>query len=222
MLIKSRDYVKKSLELSPKTIYIFCEGKKREYDYFTKRLIKRNSKIKLEVYKLKDTDDNSPTGLFTIADTSFQAKKITIDEVIDEVWFVIDTDRWGTKINEIREMCSVKNNWFIAQSNPCFEVWLYYHFKEEKITEKELAIFDIKTKLNQCKTWKQYIPHINSGGFDSNRHLYYIDIAINNSKKNFELCNDSPSVGSTEMHILAKDIKELVLKKREHSVKLES
>ena len=46
----------------------------------------------------------------------------------DEVWFVIDTDEWGNKIISLKDDCNTKQSWNVAQSNPCFEIWLYYHF----------------------------------------------------------------------------------------------
>lgn len=50
----------------------------------------------------------------------------------DEVWFVFDTDNWGPVISEVREKISSKHNWFVAKSNPCFEVWLHCHFEDKK------------------------------------------------------------------------------------------
>lgn len=50
----------------------------------------------------------------------------------DNVWFVIDTDLWGSKITDLRNFCNSQNagldneTWFVSQSNPCFEIWLYY------------------------------------------------------------------------------------------------
>lgn len=59
------------------------------------------------------------------------------------VWFVIDTDTWERegKIALLRDFCKSNNDhfpkeydevkpyqaWNVAQSNPCFEIWLYYH-----------------------------------------------------------------------------------------------
>ncbi len=68
-------------------------------------------------------------------------------ETEDKIWFVIDTDRWneGNKIGLLKTFVQEKkesyNGWFVAQSNPSFEIWLYYHFNSlltEKISVKFL------------------------------------------------------------------------------------
>jgi hypothetical protein len=59
-------------------------------------------------------------------------------ELEDEIWYVIDTDRWneGDKINALKTYVEERNKEykgrFVVQSNPSFELWLYYHFNSEK------------------------------------------------------------------------------------------
>jgi hypothetical protein len=50
---------------------------------------------------------------------------------VDEVWFVVDTDRWGEKDNPTTPIPAAQQGWHLVQSNPCFEVWLYYHIYDE-------------------------------------------------------------------------------------------
>lgn len=47
----------------------------------------------------------------------------------DELWMIIDTDRWKN-IPEICDLCSRETNMFPAISNPCFEFWLLLHIKD--------------------------------------------------------------------------------------------
>jgi hypothetical protein len=47
----------------------------------------------------------------------------------DELWMIIDVDRWGEKkLSDVGALCSQKNYEF-AVSNPCFELWLLLHLK---------------------------------------------------------------------------------------------
>ena len=71
----------------------------------------------------------------------------------DEVWIVLDIDKdrdesRKPQIEAVIEKCNQSNNWYIAQSNPCFEVWLLYHFFSTKITFENSDI---------SKNWKQYL-----------------------------------------------------------------
>lgn len=46
----------------------------------------------------------------------------------DQIWFVLDVDRWKREsIEDLRNLCAGYQGWGIAISNPCFEVWLYFH-----------------------------------------------------------------------------------------------
>lgn len=120
---------------------------------------------------------------------------------LDEVWFVIDTDEWGDKIKDLRKKCESKDNRETAQSNPCFQVWLYYHFHEEK------AEFG---GLEYCKNWKIFLNNKIKGDFDSRRHPILIHDAIENSKMNYGEIESEQEIGCTQVFRLSKSIYPLV------------
>jgi len=49
----------------------------------------------------------------------------------DEFWLIIDRDHWESMHNisfdELIEDCDKEGNFFVALSNPCFEIWLILH-----------------------------------------------------------------------------------------------
>ena len=47
----------------------------------------------------------------------------------DELWLVIDRDAWSEA--DLNEVCKKAHDlgYFVALSNPCFELWLYLHLK---------------------------------------------------------------------------------------------
>lgn len=48
----------------------------------------------------------------------------------DEVWLVIDRDRWEDKmLSEVAQQCAA-SRFNLALSNPCFEVWLALHYTD--------------------------------------------------------------------------------------------
>jgi len=203
MILTNRLFERQSPSREAKSLYIFCEGAKREYQYF-EYFREIDSRIKVEVNKLNPGENNSPKGLYDLAVSSFSGNKpkFTLQEN-DEVWIVIDTDPDKSnsreeQITQIKEVCQSKDNWFVVESNPCFEVWLYFH-QNEKIEEFESD--DI------CKSWKQKVNESYDGGFDSRRHPIFIEEAIQNAERNFDSDKSNrPLKSSTEVYLLAKSM----------------
>lgn len=197
---RNKLYTRREPDKEEKLYFIFCEGEKREttYFYFFNRIA---SQIIIQIIPIGD-GKNSPTGLYNNACQSLlkneknSAPTYSINDE-DEVWFIIDTDKWGNEIDTLRSSVIKHKNWFVGQTNPCFEVWLYYHFKSVK---PEKTITD----------WKNYLNEIIAGGFDNRKHPKYIQTAIANSESNFSASNNQPDLATSELFILAKKILPLV------------
>lgn len=210
MILTNRLFVREAPSREAKSIYIFCEGKEREFDYF-KYFREMDSRIKIEIYKLHPHEDNSPTGLLSIAEECIvkttenpNPKYNFIDG--DEVWIVLDVDKdkdesRAPKIEIVKEMCESTKNWYLAQSNPCFEVWLYYHFHVNK---------PIFTNSEKCSLWKRLVNKSINGGFDSRKHPIYIETASKNAESNFKTSENKQDIGSTNVYDLANSIIPLV------------
>ena len=202
MILKSnRLFERKEPERDAHLIVIYCEGIKRERDYFF-FFTERSSKLKLEVVELSSEENNSPMGLFAKAKTDLvksteePCPKYELNSE-DEVWFVIDTDSWGAHISDLRRGCAQERNWFVAQSNPCFEVWLCYHFLD-KIPKFH--------RQNIPGSWKKYLDsEVIPGGFNSKTHPMYIDRAVRNSKRSCPRTDDI-QIGQTSVFVLAEAI----------------
>jgi len=209
MNILNRHYDRLPPSRDAKKIFIFCEGIKRERQYF-ELFQGLDSHIDIIVYEIKKGDDQSPTGLFQLAinmllNDNFSDEK-NYDKRIDEVWFVVDTDIWGRKLEILYKECKNLNSWFVAQSNPCFEVWLYYHCFEDKPDFPGMEI---------SSYWKDFVNKNIRGGFNPRKHSHYIGKAIFNAKKNFQQINNMPDIGCTEVYNLAEKIYPLIKHKIE-------
>jgi len=197
---RNKLYTRREPDKEGKLYFIFCEGEKRETTdfYFFNSIA---SQIIIQIIPIED-GKNSPMGLYKNAcqsllksdENSNPSFTINTD---DEVWFIIDTDKWGKEVDKLRESISKHKNWFVGQSNPSFEVWLYYHFKKEK--PKEIV-----------SNWKVFLNDIIKGGFNNSKHPVYIQTAITNSEANFSIINKEPAISTTEVFILAKKILPLV------------
>ncbi|MBO9571855.1 MAG: RloB domain-containing protein, partial [Chitinophagaceae bacterium] len=134
---------------------------------------------------------SSPENLLDLAEEVI--RKLDFENGTDQLWFVIDTDRWKLQIRNLRSACESRPGWFVAQSNPCFEVWLYFHINS--------GIPDFS--LDSCAKWKPYIPSILPGGFNCDKHPAGIELAITNASKHYRADGDTPVTGSTQVWQLA-------------------
>ncbi len=104
----------------------------------------------------------------------------------DQLWFVLDVDKWErTSIDELKILSDSTKNWFLAISNICFEVWLYYHKSKEKIIPKSSG--DMKqllhNQVNGGYKIEAYAPEIltateNSKNIDENEEGAYPDLGV--------------------------------------------
>ena len=142
-------------------------------------------------------------------------RKHTIDYLQrDKIWFAIDTDSWEKegKIAPLRDFCKDMNAritekyseakpyeaWNVAQSNPCFEVWLYYHHYADRPDKED---------VEEQPSVKAYVNKQIAGGFDYQRDPARLQDAIDNSEKNYtQQDNGNPDWFATEQFLLGKEI----------------
>lgn len=213
MIQRRKDYSKKAPSRNASKIYIVCEGKVTEKDYFQ---FFEGLSSNLELIIIPPEDGTDPLKLKELSHKLFinEDRRYTLDFMQhDQVWFAIDTDSWEKegKILPLRAFCQTQNElikrydeikhysaWNVAQSNPCFEIWLYYHFYDTPPDAEEV----------ECYTSaKAYVDSMISGGFNFQKDPVRIKDAINNSLDNYKQTgNGSPARFSTEQHLLGKEI----------------
>jgi hypothetical protein len=203
-LTRNKVYAKVEPFKYAKKLYIFCESEKggNEVAYFN---FFKGFSSNIDIIPIpNDNGKSDPTKLKSQAELSLENKSISLSiELLDEVWFVIDTDRWneGNKIDELKQFVAEKkksySGWFVAQSNPSFEIWLYYHFNSEKPNEKEVEV---------STSFKEFVATKIKGGFDNRSMPLEIQQATAIAEKNFEIENGQPRLYSTEVFNLAKQI----------------
>lgn len=197
---RNKLYTRREPSREGKLYFIFCEGERREttYFYFFNRIA---SQIIIQIVPIEG-GKNSPVGLYNNAcqnllksDKNPNPSYLLNDQ--DEIWFIIDTDKWDKEVGILRDNIAKHQNWFVAQSNPSFEVWLYYHFEKTK-------------PRGTVENWKSFLNEVIKGGFNSNKHPMYIETAIINSEINYSSTNNQPDPITTELFLLAKKVLPLV------------
>ncbi len=127
---------------SGRLFVIATEGKDTERIYFEALKDKiQMHQIKLEILS-SDKNDSAPNKVFDRL-ISYQDKYGIEDD--DQLWLVIDKDKWKEKtLSEIASDCNKKKSFHMGLSNPCFELWLLLHYEDvsnydpaEKVKIKE-------------------------------------------------------------------------------------
>ncbi len=214
MITRRKDYTKHEPSKDASKIYIVCEGAETEKNYFS---FFRGLSSNLELIVIPPEDGTDPLKLMSLA------KRILLSETgrysldfmqRDQIWFAIDTDSWEKedKIQPLRDFCEGQNGsiarqyselrqyqaWNVAQSNPCFEVWLYYHFYN---TAPE------GSAVKEHSSMKAFVDSCVAGGFDFQKDPVRIEDAIGNTETNFSRQdNGNPTLFSTEQYLLGKEI----------------
>jgi hypothetical protein len=214
MIQRRREYGKKEPSRDAHKIYIVCEGKGTEPDYFA---FFEGLSSNLQVITIPPTEGTDPLKLMERAKQVLigEEREYTVEyEHGDTVWFVIDTDKWEEqgKIAPLREFCSQQNAsisdaldevktyqaWNVAQSNPSFEIWLYYHFYDEKPVAEE---------VEKSATFKEYVDGSISGGFDFEKDPARIEDAVANTERRFSRDGEGLlQLYTSEVFLLGKEI----------------
>lgn len=213
MIQRRKDYSKKAPSRDASKIYIVCEGKETEKGYF-EFFEGLSSNLKLIIIPPEYGTD--PLKLMELAQKLLLSEtgRYSLDfRQRDKVWFAIDTDTWEKegKIQPLRDFCTAQNErltefdeikpykaWNVTQSNPCFEIWLYYHFYDSEPDVDE---------IDRHPSIKAYVHSLIEGGYNYQKDPVRIKDAIINSESNFQRQeNGNPALFSTEEHLLGKEI----------------
>jgi hypothetical protein len=108
---------------------VATEGTETERHYFTglqERDIVDRSRVHIEVIVTPRVDGiSAPKHVLARLDTF--ASRYHLVDGLDELWLVIDVDRWPEQqLSEVAQQC-VQKRYLMAVSRPCFELWLLLH-----------------------------------------------------------------------------------------------
>ncbi len=192
-----------------KLFAIVCEGSKREPEYF-KILRHLSKKIAVDVIEDIVSDDevlninptkSAPKWVLDRAVRYIEKEGLNID---DDLWFVMDVDRWSEQqLREVEAYCKNFPNWNIVLSNPCFEVWLYFHHKSNISESNSVSCNDFKTEISS---------HI-KGGYNPLIFLLNLSNAIINAKQaDSDVNHFIPKPNETKVYELGEAILNVISK----------
>lgn len=166
---KNRAYKKGVPHRDARLFVIVAEGE-REDAYF-RFFHAQNQRIKIKVVP-REGGKSAPKYFLARVD-QFRSTEEWVPEVNDQLWFVLDVDRWERKdIDELYAHCRQTATWNLAISNPCFEVWLWYH---------QVARIDLPAPT--CKVLKTRLDQLSPGGYTLEQDALQIETAMRQAQQ---------------------------------------
>lgn len=202
-----KTYQKEEGTIPATILFVLSGGVKREKDY-----LKPLDKIRRVVvaFASKRGQGLLPRQLIETAD-NFVQKGVFVtpkcDYTIEEgdvIYLLQDVDQFETDIRTIWKEKHTQNvRWII--SNPCFEIWLYYHYSEEP-PYKILYEIEDKGLCERSQALKHILHNKIKGGISPDKAMEFLQLAIERSRKYYVENEGIPVLYATQMDRLGEDI----------------
>jgi hypothetical protein len=109
-------------------VVIAMEGAETEPRYFAEFRTAREAEIQIKLVN----NPNHESRPREVLDRLTRCFNTNYNRKTDEGWIVIDRDAWPEdELNEVHREAKAAG-FEAAVSNPCFELWLYLHFRDSK------------------------------------------------------------------------------------------
>ena len=111
----------------------------------------------IEVISLK-RPTNKGSDPISVKKLLQEAKKEYRFRDTDEFWLIIDRDDWeeihNHNFDKLVDDCKKEGNFFLAMSNPCFEIWLILHLKDlNEYNEEEKSRLITNKRISNSKNY---------------------------------------------------------------------
>lgn len=207
-----KDFTRLENVKSARLVVIAAEGKDTENIYFeAMKLELAADNVHVEVLHRGNNESNPATVYNQIC----KFEKLYNIEQDDELWVVVDRDKWTVKmLSSVALYCSQNSSLKFCLSNPCFELWLLLHL-EDVSTYSKVELEKLVTNKKNTKwgsTWLksrmvQLLGHYKESDYDTSKLLPYIDKAIERAEKlDVNPTDRWPQKIGTRVYLLAKSI----------------
>ncbi|MFB9057204.1 RloB family protein [Mariniflexile ostreae] len=142
-----------------KMFILSYEGKVSEKKYFedfrSSEIFNGNGLIEIISLKRPANRGSDPISVKKLLQ---EAKKEYRFKDTDEFWLIIDRDDWeeihNHNFDKLVDDCKKEDNFFLAMSNPCFEIWLILHLKDiNEYDESEKQKLISNDKISNAKNY---------------------------------------------------------------------
>lgn len=167
-------------------IVIASEGKDTERIYF-KALAKEYTNPRVHVHILERSEDeqnnSSPEHVLKQLKDYKGHYELESD---DELWLVVDRDRWTeAMLSRVATECAQDNFMHVALSNPCIELWLLLHLVDATLLTSEEAQLWMENRRKSKNSdpylkvrLRQEMGSYHESSYDAKMLIEHVDVAI--------------------------------------------
>ena len=121
------NYTRAEETLDSRLVIIAAEGECTEKIYFEAlKEYAHNSRVHIKILERDEENKHNSSPEYVLG------------QLTDELWLVIDKDRWTDKsIRIVAQRCAQDPIYHLALSNPCFELWLILHKVDVSLESEE-------------------------------------------------------------------------------------
>lgn len=209
---RRRDFERPEGVKSARLIVVAAEGRSTENIYFEAMKSSLCASSVHVVVLHRDDDESSPENVYNQIREFMEEYNIEED---DQLWVVVDRDRWASKmLSAVARDCLKNSNLRFCVSNPCFELWLLLHLEDVTSYDEERMRLLAANKKNAKRgnTWlknrmKSLTGHYHESDYNAFLLLPSIDLAIERAELLDKVPTDRwPQTVGTRVYLLARSI----------------
>ena len=196
-------------------IVIASEGKDTERIYF-KALAKEytNPRVHVHILERSEAEQNNSSPEHVLKQLNDYKEQYVL-EADDELWLVVDKDRWTeAMLSHVATECAQDNYMHMALSNPCIELWLLLHLVDVSLLspEEQLQWLENRRKSKNTDPYLKVRLRKEMGSYHES--AYDVQMLIANVKTAIErakaldknLADRWPQTLGTRVYLLAESV----------------
>ena len=196
-------------------IVIASEGKDTERIYFNALAEEyMNPRVHVHILERSDNEINNSSPEHVLKQLNDYKDQYEL-ESDDELWLVVDRDRWTeAMLSQVATECAQDNYMHMALSNPCIELWLLLHLVDVTLLPPEelLLWMENRRKSKNADPYlkvrlRQEMGSYHESDYDAKMLITHVEVAIARAKA---LDNNStdrwPQTFGTRVYLLAESI----------------
>lgn len=196
-------------------IVIASEGKDTERIYFNALAEEyMNPRVHVHILERSDNEINNSSPEHVLKQLNDYKDQYEL-ESDDELWLVIDRDRWTeAMLSQVATECAQDNYMHMALSNPCIELWLLLHLVNVTLLPPE----ELKLWMENRRRSKNADPYLkvrlrqemgsyHESDYDAKMLIEHVEIAIERAKLLDKIPADRwPQTLGTRVYLLAESV----------------
>ena len=202
-------------------IVIASEGKDTERIYF-KALAKEytNPRVHVHILERSEAEQNNSSPEHVLKQLNDYKEQYAL-EADDELWLVIDKDRWTeAMLSRVATECTQDEYMHMALSNPCFELWLLLHIEDavSLTPEEQMLWMENRRKSKNSDPYlkvslRQKMGSYHESSYDALSLIVHVEDAIERARALDKNPNDRwPQTLGTRVYLLAESVMNRSLK----------